>query len=79
MPTYHANGLAWSYSDRCGECLDDFAIDRDECDPIALAEYDAMTQGERDRLDEDAEREAWREDYEDAKLEAGLARRCYCE
>ena len=30
MPTYHANGLAWTYSGRFGECLDACDLTDDE-------------------------------------------------
>ena len=30
MPTYEHDGLTWTYSGRCGECLDDFELSRDE-------------------------------------------------
>lgn len=68
MPTYHANGLAWTYSERCGECLDDFELSRDECEPGALAAFDALPQDERDSLEGYAQEEAWeaaRDDDED--------------
>ena len=65
MPTYHANGLAWTYSGRFGECLDDFELDRDECEPDALAAFDALTQDERDNLDDYAQEAAWQDARDD--------------
>lgn len=68
MPTYHANELAWTYSERCGECLDDFELSRDECEPDALAAFDALPQAERDNIEDYAQEAAWeaaRDDDED--------------
>lgn len=68
MPTYYADRLAWTYSGRFGECLDDFELSRDECEPGALAAFDALPQAERDNLEDYAQEGAWqaaRDDEED--------------
>ena len=68
MPTYRHDGLAWTYSGRFGECLDDFELSRDECEPGALAAFDALPQAERDNLEDYAQEAAWqaaRDDDED--------------
>lgn len=69
MPTYHENGLAWIHGTAwpSGE-LDDFELSRDECEPGALAAFDALPQDERDSLEGYAQEEAWeaaRDDDED--------------
>lgn len=72
MPTYHENGLAWTHGTAwpSGE-LDDFELSRDECEPDALAAFDALPQAERDNLEDYAQEAAWeaaRDDDEDSYI-----------